>query len=1021
MPVAASAATSPFEAFFELSPTPAVLYEPVYDPAGKLVDFAFFRLNAAAQQVLGLPAQPTSTYRTQFPGAASAGFGAQQEQAFVRRTPVEASHDQHPYGLDGAYRVRAERVAEQLLVSFIPLAPEAAPAAADAPAGNEELRAANRQLAAAAAAVELARAEAELQRRQLHHVLEQAPAMICIFDGPAHVFQFVNPPYQALVGERRLLGKPIAEAMPELTGQPIFGLLDQVYQTGETYYAHEMLVQLDHLNEGRPELEQRYYNFIYQARRDVAGAIDGILVFAYDVTGQVRARQQAERARQEVDHLNEELAATNEELQASNEEYLTANTALSRAQQDLQQLNQVLEVLIAERTRQIQEQSNRLERLIREAPAAICMLDGPDLVVELLNAEYQALFPDRQLLGKPILEALPELIDGPGAALLRRVQQTGVTFKGRELLMHFARPGDGALEERYFDFIYQARYDAAGQINGLVVFGFEVTDKVRSRQQAEDLQAELLAATRRQLQERETLYQVFEETPAAICIQRGPEHRYAYANAAYHDFFPGRALLGRPVAEVLPEVVDSGVLALLDHVYQTGETYYGEELPLLIAQPDGSSRWMYFTFTYQAYRENGEIVGISTFAYNVAEQVLARQQREAQQRQLQAVFAQAPVAICVFRGPQYVLDVVNPLMGDMLGHAPAALVGSPFFEALPELTSQGLPELLDHVRETGVPFRAQEQAIHLGRHQPGEVGYFNFVYEPLRDAEEQLIGIVCVATEVTEQVRARQQVQDLNEELAAINEELAATNEELQTSNEELQDSNQLLLRTNADLDNFVYTASHDLKVPITNIEGLVHALQAQLPPTAQALPEVEPLLAMMQQSVERFKRTLAYLSDVAQLQQEDGQAAADVALPQVVQDVRQDLLPLIRETGARLEAELADCPAVRFSPKNLRSVVYNLLSNALKYRHSDRTPLIQVRCRQEGRFTVLEVQDNGLGIPKRRQPELFQLFRRLHSHVEGSGIGLYMVKRMAENAGGRVEVESEPEVGSTFRVYFPR
>ncbi|RZK46530.1 MAG: hypothetical protein EOO59_19160, partial [Hymenobacter sp.] len=188
---------------------------------------------------------------------------------------------------------------------------------------NEELLAANEELKAATRAVEQARAEADLQRQQLHHVLQQAPAMICIFDGPQHTFQFVNPPYQALVGERPLVGKPIAEAMPELAGQPIFGLLDQVYQTGEAFEASEMLVQLDHQNGGLKSLKERYYNSIYQARRDLAGAVDGILVFAYDVTTQVLARQQ-------VQNLNEELAATNEELHASNAEFLTGNAELGR-------------------------------------------------------------------------------------------------------------------------------------------------------------------------------------------------------------------------------------------------------------------------------------------------------------------------------------------------------------------------------------------------------------------------------------------------------------------------------------------------------------------------------------------------------------------------------------------------------------------------------------------------------------------------------------------------------------------
>ncbi len=96
---------------------------------------------------------------------------------------------------------------------------------------NEQLRATLNKLQAAHAETYRARAEADLQRRQLYNILIQAPAMICIFEGPTHVFKLVNPPYQQLVGERPLLGKPIAEAMPELASQPIFGLLNQVYRT----------------------------------------------------------------------------------------------------------------------------------------------------------------------------------------------------------------------------------------------------------------------------------------------------------------------------------------------------------------------------------------------------------------------------------------------------------------------------------------------------------------------------------------------------------------------------------------------------------------------------------------------------------------------------------------------------------------------------------------------------------------------------------------------------------------------
>ena len=237
---------------------------------------------------------------------------------------------------------------------------------------------------------------------------------------------------------------------------------------------------------------------------------------------------------------------------------------------------------------------------------------------------------------------------------------------------------------------------------------------------------------------------------------------------------------------------------------------------------------------------------------------------------------------------------------------------------------------------------------------------------------------------------------------------------------EQLQDFNERLQRANVDLDNFIYTASHDLRAPITNIEGLISALRAALP-LAKQPPVVERLLAMMQESVARFQRTIEHLGDITKLQKEQNQPATTVALLPVVEDVRSDLAPLIQQASAVVEVAVADCPFLLFSAKNLRSVVYNLLSNALKYRHPDRAPHVRVGGHQQPGYSVLTVQDNGLGLTTHQQGELFLLFRRLHLHVEGSGIGLYMVKKIVENAGGWIAVQSEPEVGTTFSVYFPR
>ena len=236
-----------------------------------------------------------------------------------------------------------------------------------------------------------------------------------------------------------------------------------------------------------------------------------------------------------------------------------------------------------------------------------------------------------------------------------------------------------------------------------------------------------------------------------------------------------------------------------------------------------------------------------------------------------------------------------------------------------------------------------------------------------------------------------------------------------------LQENNEALTRVNIDLDNFIYTASHDLRAPITNIEGLVQALVSELPQEADPQSQVPFIIQLMQDSVERFKRTIDQLTDVSKLQREHGAAAERVALAAVVEDVRLDLEPLVQSLAADVQVDVANCPPFPLSEKNLRSVVYNLLSNALKYHAPERRPLVQLRAWCENKSLLLTVQDNGLGLDPAGQQKLFGMFQRLHDHVEGSGIGLYMVKRMIENAGGHIEVKSELGVGSTFLVYLPQ
>jgi PAS domain S-box-containing protein len=151
----------------------------------------------------------------------------------------------------------------------------------------------------------------------------------------------------------------------------------------------------------------------------------------------------------------------------------------------------------------------------------------------------------------------------------------------------------------------------------------------------------------------------------------------------------------------------------------------------------------------------------------------ARVEAERQREWLHSLFMQAPTAIAIMRGPRYVIELANPLVCRIWGRRPEQVLDKPLFDALPEAAGQGVEELLDGVLTTGVPYVGTELPVRLARLEGGAIEevYFNFVYEPLRDARGQVWGVIVVASDVTELVRARQHTEALAAEEVRVAEE----------------------------------------------------------------------------------------------------------------------------------------------------------------------------------------------------------------------------------------------------------
>ncbi|RZL16479.1 MAG: hybrid sensor histidine kinase/response regulator [Hymenobacter sp.] len=262
------------------------------------------------------------------------------------------------------------------------------------------------------------------------------------------------------------------------------------------------------------------------------------------------------------------------------------------------------------------------------------------------------------------------------------------------------------------------------------------------------------------------------------------------------------------------------------------------------------------------------------------------------------------------------------------------------------------------------------------------------------------------------------ELQAINQQLRESLEMVEETRHALDAKNVELTTANQQLARTNADLDNFVYAASHDLKQPVNNLRGLFDELRA----TATFN---DPFAPKMWDLADDSLRVLATtIADLASVVQEERQPSTEpveqVVMADIMADITQALHLQILDSNAVITSCFEALPVLRYSPRNLRTILLNLLANALKYRHPSRAPQVHLRTRLAGGHPVLDVQDNGLGIDlERHRGELFHLFRRFHPDAApGTGVGLFLVNRLVQAQGGHIEVASQPGEGTTFSIY---
>ena len=217
------------------------------------------------------------------------------------------------------------------------------------------------------------------------------------------------------------------------------------------------------------------------------------------------------------------------------------------------------------------------------------------------------------------------------------------------------------------------------------------------------------------------------------------------------------------------------------------------------------------------------------------------------------------------------------------------------------------------------------------------------------------------------------------------------------------------------DHETLIDTISHDMKNPLTNLLLSVELLNdgaVENPNT------VKPILKIIENGIRKLQDIINDLTETRKGQQHKYEAFEELLnLEHIIEDVRLILLDTIKESGAVIKSEL-NVSEIFFSRRKIRSIIQNLVNNAIKFRSPERKPEIFIRSKKEDDYIILSIQDNGIGIDAAKYEDIFKKYYRIDNTIEGSGIGLHLVKELVTNAGGKILVESQVGKGTVFTIY---
>ena len=622
--------------------------------------------------------------------------------------------------------------------------------------------------------------------------------------------------------------------------------------------------------------------------------------------------------------------------------------------------------------RELQAANARMADIFRQAPAFMCVLNGPDHVFELVNERYRQLVGNRDLVGKPVRQALPE-IDGQGFfELLDRVYRTGEPYFGTDMPVMLQRHPGAPQEERFVDLVYMALHDADGKISGLLAHGVDQTERKLA-------ELRLFASHER--------FAKLVGQAATGVVEMDPQGRITLVNQKYCDMlgYTEAELLGMRVTDVTASDSLDASLAGVAGLRDGGPGFVIDKHYL---RKDGSL--VSATSSVNALRGPcGAFQGLVAIVLDTSESERDKARLRASEERYRTLFESMDQGFAILemmfddddQPVDYRFLEMNAMFERHTGLVNA--VGKTVRELVPDLDRFWF-DTYGRVALTGEAIRFENEAVAMER-------WFDVYATRLGGADSRKVALLF------SDISARRRSEEQLRRLAA-----------------DLSDADRRKTE-------FLATLAHELRNPLAPIRSGLGVMRLSGDKPAALLKVRE----MMERQVGHMVHLIDDLLDVARISGGKLELKRErTDLKRVLASAVETSMPLIEAARHRLNVTLPEgALAVDVDVTRIAQVVANLLNNAAKY-----TPAggqIDLSARIEDGMAIVVVSDSGVGIPADALNSVFDMFKQVDRHIEraqgGLGIGLSLVRRLVEMHGGAVSAASAGTGrGSTFEVRLP-